>query len=73
MTGDNDAQRAEQARLEREGIIATPTMLHVRVIGETAIAVGDGVAPPGETFVAPEPAVRNAVARGLLEVVSDAV
>lgn len=65
----NTAKAAEQARLERDGE-PTGGSVHVRVIADTAIVVGENVCPPGETFVAAEPAVRDAIARGLLEVIA---
>lgn len=69
VTGDNDARRAERARINRDGVPAGGT-LHVKVIANYAIAIGGNIAQPGESFVAAERAVRDAVARGLLEVVA---
>ncbi len=67
----NTPEKAEQARHERDGDPATGTV-KVKVISEHPVSVGGKAHEPGATFTGPVDAVRDAVARGLLEQVEKA-
>ena len=64
------AVEAEQARQARDGALGVGEVgevVKVEVVSEHPISVADAMYEPGATFQASEHAVRDALARGLVE------